>query len=88
MVDGIQKKRVKQKVKQKIMKQFTNFKMIYSNISHAEAKLESLKRIIEEEKPAMVVIGETKFAEKEKIMMEGYEPRPMNRINMVVVSWC
>ena len=63
----------------KIRKQFTNFKMIYSNINHALSKIESLRIIMEEEKPAVVVLVETKLAELGDIEIEGYKSWPMNR---------
>ena len=53
--------------------------MIYSNINHANCKIESLKRIIEEEKPAVVALVETKLPEKGKLTIDGYTPWPMNR---------
>ena len=53
--------------------------MIYSNINHAKCKIDSLKRIMEEEKPAVVVLVETKLAEKEDLSIDGYESWPMNR---------
>ena len=53
--------------------------MIYDNINHANSKMDSLKRIIEEESPSVVVLVETKLGEKEEMDIEGYEPFPMNR---------
>ena len=53
--------------------------MIYSNINHCLSKIESLKRIIEEEKPAVVAVVETKLAEGADIKIDGYESWPMNR---------
>ena len=53
--------------------------MIYSNINHVKSKIESLKRIIDEEKPVVVALVETKLAEKESITIDGYEPFKMNR---------
>ena len=64
---------------QKIKQQFTDFKLIYSNINHAKSKIESLKRIIDDEKPAVVALVETKLAKNETIDIEGYENRKMNR---------
>ena len=64
---------------QKIKHQFTDFKLIYSNINHAKSKIESLKRIISEEKPAVIALVETKLAENDSIEIEGYESEPMNR---------
>ena len=69
----------KRKRNKKIRKQFTKFKMIYSNINHCLSKIESLKRIIEEEKPAVVAVVETKLAEGADIKIDGYESWPMNR---------
>ena len=48
--------------------------MIYSNI-----KIESLKSIMEEKTPAVVVLVETKLAENEDLSIDGYESWPMNR---------
>ena len=53
--------------------------MIYSNVNHVLSKIESLKIIIEEEKPAVVVLVETKLAVKGDIDIEGYRSWPMNR---------
>ena len=53
--------------------------MIYNNINHANSKMDSLKRIIEEESPSVVVLVETKLGEEEEMDIEGYEPFPMNR---------
>ena len=41
--------------------------------------MDSLKRIIEEESPSVVILVETKLGEEEKMDIEGYEPFPMNR---------
>ena len=47
--------------------------MIYSNINHVKSKIESLKRIISEEKPAVVALVETKLAKDDDITIEGYK---------------
>ena len=65
-----QKKRKKRH--KKIRKQMTNFKLIYCNINHIKSKLSSLERIVEEEKPAVVALVETKLGENEDIEIEGY----------------
>ena len=57
----------------------TNFKLLYSNINHLKSKMESLNNILEETKPTIVALVETKLPEKEKPEIEGYEPYPMNR---------
>ena len=61
------------------MAQVTKAVVIYSNINHVKSKIESLKRIIDEEKPVVVALVETKLAEKESITIDGYEPFKMNR---------
>ena len=45
--------------------------MIYNNINHANSKMDSLKRIIEEESPSVVILVETKLGEEEKMEIEG-----------------
>ena len=51
----------------KIRRQLTNFKLLYSNINHLKSKMESLKSIADESKPTIIVLAETKLAEKEEI---------------------
>ena len=63
----------------KIRRQLTNFKLLYSNINHLKSKMESLKSIADESKPTIIVLAETKLAEKEEIEFGGYTPYPMNR---------
>ena len=74
---GCQKKE-KKRVK-KIRRKLTNFKLMYSNINHLKSKMEPLKSILEETKPSVVALVETKMAVKEEMEMEGYTPYPMNR---------
>ena len=77
--EGEKDEKKKRGRKQKIRQQFTNFNLIYSNINHAKSKIESLKRIISEEKPAVIALVETKLTENDSIEIEGYESEPMNR---------
>ena len=74
---GCQKKE-KKRVK-KIRRELTNFKLMYSNINHLKSKMESLKSILEQTKPSVSALVETKIAVKEEMEMEGYTPYPMNR---------
>ena len=69
----------KRKRHKKIRKHLTKFRMIYCNINHAKSKIDSLKRIIEEENPVVIILVETKLGEKEDLSVEGYETYPLNR---------
>ena len=60
------KKKKKRGKNQKIRHQFTDFKLLYSNINHAKCKIESLKRIINEEKPTVIALVETKLAKDDR----------------------
>ena len=75
------KKKVKRKrnKNQKIRHQFTEFKLIYSNINHAKCKIESLTRIISEEEPTVVALVETKLEKGDDLDIKGYKSYPMNR---------
>ena len=53
--------------------------MLYSNINHLKSKIESLEHIIDDSKPTVVALVETKLGEKEEIKIQGYKPLPMNR---------
>ena len=75
---GRGKKKKRRRVK-KIRRAFTNFRMLYSNINHLPCKVDSLKSIIEETKPAVVTLVETKLGENQEFTVEGYHPVPMNR---------
>ena len=47
-------------------------KIYYLNIRGLKSKIESLKEIIIEGKPEVMVIVETMLDEKDKVVMEGY----------------
>ena len=74
-----EKKKRKRNKNQKIKQQFTKFKLLYSNINHAKCKIESLTRIINEEKPTVVALVETKLEKGDDLDIEGYKSYPMNR---------
>ena len=69
-----QRKRVK-----KIRKQFTNFRLLYSNINHLKSKAVSLENIVKDTKPTAVAVVETKLGKDEEFKINGYKPYPMNR---------
>ena len=71
-------KKKKRRIK-KIKRAFTNFRMLYSNINHLLSNIDSLQNIIEERKPSVIALDETKLGEQQKITIDGYHPVPMNR---------
>ena len=73
------KGRKKKRRIKKIKRAFTNFRMLYSNINHLLSKIDSLQNIIEERKPSVIALVETKLGEQQKITIDGYHPVPMNR---------
>ena len=74
---GRQKKK-KRRIK-KIKRAFTKFRMLYSNINHLNSKIDSLQNIIDERKPSVIALVETKLGETQDIAIDGYHPVPMNR---------
>ena len=52
---------------------------MYNNINGIKTKIESLKTIIEEENPTIIGITETKLNEAEKLDIDGYEIKRVDR---------
>ena len=75
---------LKHKIKKKrrvkrIRKQINNFRILYSNINGIKSKIESLEDIIEEEKPTVIAVVETKLAQMGDFDIPGYKTLMMNR---------
>eukprot|EP00794_Sanderia_malayensis_P004143 gene4143-4696_t len=71
------KKKTKRQKKNK--KFYTNFRLYYVNCRGVKSKIESLKEIIEEEKPTVICLTETHIAEEDSIHLEGYHVEHLNR---------
>ena len=56
-----------------------NFRVLYSNINGIKSKSESLKNIVEEKKPTVVMLVETKLEIEDDFKIEGYTTHKMNR---------
>ncbi len=56
-----------------------SLKIMYNNVNGIKSKLLSLNRIIEEEKPTIIGITETKLDELETLKLEGYEIKRVDR---------
>ncbi len=56
-----------------------SLKVMYNNINGIKSKIQSLERIIEEEKPAIIGITESKLDEHESLKLEGYEVKRVDR---------
>jgi exonuclease III len=69
----------KRKRRKKIRQQFTTFRLLYNNINHLKSKIEALENAVEETKPTMIVLVETKLPEKEEFKLDGYYTMPINR---------
>ena len=56
-----------------------NFEIYYNNIRGVKSKINSLRSIIKERRPEMIVLVETWLEDKEEFMIEGYTPYRNNR---------
>ena len=56
-----------------------SLKVLYNNINGIKLKQNSLKRIIEEENPTFIGISETKLTDDDKLEIEGYCVKRVNR---------
>ena len=52
---------------------------MYNNINGIKTKIESLKRIITEEEPTVIGITETRLKKDEKLKIEGYKIKRVDR---------
>ena len=73
------KRKTQKRRYKKIREKLTKFTVLYSNIRHLKTKTNSLERIVEEEKPTVIILVETKLGEEEDYKIEGYDEKPMNR---------
>ena len=62
----------------KIRNIMEEFVVLYTNINGIRSKLDSLREILSEKKPAVVLIAETKL-EDDIPLIDGYENYPLNR---------
>ncbi len=77
-VDGKQKKRTRRSMKNKNM--ISNFKVMFNNMRGYKMKKETLRHIIQEEKPVVIGIAETNLEEDEIIEeIEGYKIKRKDR---------
>ena len=56
-----------------------SFKLLYNNINGIKTKQRSLQQIIDDERPTIIGISETKLNEKDTLKIEGYKVKRVDR---------